>query len=308
MAAFLRGGRHRAGTARAVVTVGHEVRERVEAEFVETWLPRMLQAAELGLPAAEPTEVSPSVRHARELLHAFTRRVHRQAAADTVAATQSLLAELGRQAMAISAAQQRITDHESMASLYEADHANALALRLAVRMSALATGAWPTPRKQAAHLVDIGRAAQSRVADYQRIKIHGTPDLTVRPQAIEPLMAAVTELLDNALRHGGAHASVVLGLSADPQSAGAWVTVTDNGPGMPGRTLSLLRRVLDAGGRVPTGESWPGQGIRLVALAARHLGLRVALAREPEQTVATLQVPAGLLVPPQAPATLLRRP
>ncbi|MEV7595766.1 ATP-binding protein [Kitasatospora sp. NPDC089797] len=228
--------------------------------------------------------------------------VRAQACADAAAASRPVLAQLGRQAGELHAAQQRITDPESLACLYRADLANALALRFAVRQAVLTGGVWPSPRRQAARLDEVGRAATSRVAAFERVQVRESADLTVVPGAVEPLAAAVAELVDNALRYGGPQANVVLAGWMEPGGGGAaWLTVTDSaGPGMDDGTLAAVRQVLEGGGRAPAGTRWPGLGLRLVAAAARHLDLRVTVTSVRGQTVASVLLPPALLVPPPA--------
>ncbi|MFJ2778282.1 MULTISPECIES: ATP-binding protein [unclassified Kitasatospora] len=301
MAVFSRTGRHRGAAADVVAVVCQEAHNAALNDFVATWLPHLLRAAELGMPPR--VDQAPSVvRRAAAMVLASAGRVRGQISQDAATAVRPVLAQLGRQGSELSAAQQQITDAASLACLYQVDLANALASRFAVRLAVLTGGIWPAPRRQPAQFAEVGQAATSRVADFERVQVLATADLTVVPWAIEPLAAAVAELLDNALLCGGPQAQVVLASSTEPGGGGAtWLTVTDNGgPGMDDRTLPAVRQVLESGGRAPAGTRWPGLGLRLVAAAARYLDLKVTVTSVPGQTVASVLLPPALLVPPPA--------
>ncbi|MFE4512632.1 ATP-binding protein [Kitasatospora sp. NPDC056783] len=284
-----------------MAVVRREAYDAALNSFVATWLPHLLRTAELGLPP-RLDEAPPAVLQAAAIVVESVGRVRAQVCEDAAAASLPVLAQLGRQARELNAAQQLITDAESLAGLYRADLANALALRFAVRQAALTGGIWPAPRRQPARLDEVGQAATSRVADFERVRVLATADLTVVPGAVEPLAAAVAELLDNGLLFGSPQAHVVLASSTEPGGGGAtWLTVTDNGgPGMDAGTLAAVRQVLESGGRVPAGTRWPGLGLRMVAAVARYLGLKVTVTSVPGQTVASVLLPTALLVPPPA--------
>ncbi|MFB7673156.1 ATP-binding protein [Kitasatospora purpeofusca] len=293
--ALLTPRRRRARTAIDTEAIQREAEAAALAAF-GTWLVPLLQNAERGI-VPNLDELAPGLRRTTELALASISRVRRQAAEDVAAAVNPVRLELLRQMLHLNAAQQTVTSAEPMAHLFAADHANAMALRHAVRACVLATGTWPEPRRQAARLIEVGQAAQGRVADYRRIGFLGNPDVSVRPAAVEPLAAAVAELLDNALRHGGPQAEVVVESDADPGSGGAWVVVRDSGPGMQPATLAVVRNVLTGTDPTPS-SAWPWRGIRLVAAAARLLALQPAVASVPGRTAVTLLLPAALLVPP----------
>ncbi|MBD0670403.1 ATP-binding protein [Streptomyces sp. CBMA156] len=306
MAVFSRAGRHR-GTADVMAVVRKEAQDAAQAHFVSTLLPQLLDAVEAGFPP-QFEGAPPVVSRAANLVLAFADRSRRQAAQDTAAAVRPVLEQINRQGRELAAAQRSVVDADSMAALYRADHANALAARFAVRLTVLAGGLWPAPRPQPATLAEVGQAAQGQVADYERVQAGGTADLTVVPEAVVPVVAALAELLDNALSHGGPQAQVVLECSAQPGSGATWLVVTDTGPGMSEATLAAVRRVLDGGGRVPAGTPWSGHGMRLVAAAAQLVGLRAAVNSAPGRTTAGVLLPPELLVPPPAPAgSVLRR-
>ncbi|MFB8290227.1 ATP-binding protein [Kitasatospora purpeofusca] len=304
MAVFSRTGRHRGRAADALAAVRQEVQDAAEAALVDTWLPHLLRAAEGGL--SPRLDGAPSaVLRAADLVLASAARLRRQTAEEVTADIGPVLDQLGRQATSLTAVQQTVLNEDALHHLYCADHAGALAARFGVRLTVLAGGGWPVRRRPAA-LREVGQAAQSRVADYERVEVRGTPALNVVAGAVEPLVAALAELLDNALR-AGPQTPVLLEGSADPGGA-AWLVVTDTGPGLPPETLAAVRRVLAGGGSIPPGTTWTGRGLRLVAAAARHLNFQVAVTSSPGRTTAGLLLPPALLTPPPAPvAPALRR-
>jgi two-component system osmolarity sensor histidine kinase EnvZ len=83
----------------------------------------------------------------------------------------------------------------------------------------------------------------------------------------------VVNLIENALRHGGAEVSVATGCDA----ANAWIEVRDRGPGIPAedaeRMLQPFTRLDSARG----GASGTGLGLAIVDRIARMHGGRVRL-------------------------------
>ncbi|MFD9062308.1 ATP-binding protein [Kitasatospora purpeofusca] len=300
MAVFARAGRHRGRAAAAQAADRTRTQDVAVADFVDAWLPYLLRCAETGLPA-RLDGAPPTVVRAADLVLGSTGRIRRLAAEETAAAVHPILDLLARQGQDLLAAQQSVGAEVPLDHLYRADHANVLAAHLGVRLSVLSGGPWPA-RSRPAALHDVARAAQSRVAHYERVRVADTPDLTVVPAAVEPLAAAAAELLDNAVRHGGQQAGAVLECSTDAGSGAVWLAVTDHGPGLPQETLAAARRVLAQGGCAPARAPWPGLGMRLVAAAVRHLDLRVSLTSMPGRTAAALLLPPALLVPPPAAA------
>ncbi|MFJ6769967.1 ATP-binding protein [Kitasatospora sp. NPDC091257] len=303
MAVFSRTGRHRGAAADVVAVVRQEAHDAALEHFVATWLPHLLRAAERGMPP-RVDEAPPAIRRAANMVLASAGRVRGQISQDAATAVRPVLAQLGRQGSELAAAQQQITDAASLDHLYRADLVNALASRFAVRLAVLTGGIWPAPSRQPAQLAEVGQAATSQVADYERVQVLATADLTVVPGAVYPLVAAAAELLDNALLYGGPQAHVELASSTEPGGGATWLTVTDKGgPGMDDETLATVRQVLEGGGRAPAKKPWPGLGLRLVAAAARYLDLKVTVTSAPGQTTAGVLLPPALLVRPPAPAS-----
>jgi signal transduction histidine kinase len=98
----------------------------------------------------------------------------------------------------------------------------------------------------------------------QAIDLRGDPDL---------LAVAVANLVDNAVRHGASRVT----LRAGRAGAAQWIEVMDDGPGIPGEHLAVLRSALakfDASGLV---DEALGLGLTLAAMVARAHGGTIEL-------------------------------
>lgn len=98
----------------------------------------------------------------------------------------------------------------------------------------------------------------------QEIDVRGDPDL---------LAVAVANLVDNAVRHGASHVA----LKAGREGSAQWIEVIDDGPGIPGERLAVLRSALarfDASGLV---DEALGLGLTLAAMVARAHGGTIEL-------------------------------
>ncbi|MDG6108955.1 sensor histidine kinase [Dactylosporangium aurantiacum] len=162
-------------------------------------------------------------------------------------------------------------DPDRLAQLFAVDH---LATRLrhdTQRLLVLAGADLAHGHAAPVPLIDVLRAAQSRIQDYQRVEYGRVDDdLGVEPAAVDGVVHLLAELLDNAARHATAERPVVV--DARRTGDGAVVHVTDRGPGVdPARLEELNARLADP---PPFG---PRLGLTVVArLAARH-GVDVTL-------------------------------
>lgn len=103
------------------------------------------------------------------------------------------------------------------------------------------------------------------------------------------LFQAVTNLLDNALKHTPAGSRIRL---SGRQAGGALIEVSDDGPGIPAEHRA---RVVERFYRVPGSEGRPGLGLGLsvVDAVARAHGARLELADDGSGLAARLHLPAG---------------
>ena len=137
-------------------------------------------------------------------------------------------------------------------------------------------------------LLDVLRAAQSRIQAYQRVEYGRVDDdVSVEPAAVDGVVHLLAELLDNAARHAGADRPVG-SVEARRTGDGAVIHVADRGPGVdlarrsrrsprrpgpvrpaagadrhrPARRPARARRDPPAGAAGPGTGSWPPCGCR----------------------------------------------
>ncbi|MER7001840.1 nitrate- and nitrite sensing domain-containing protein [Dactylosporangium sp. NPDC000555] len=210
------------------------------------------------------------------------------------------------------AAERDEADPDRLDQLFAFDH---LATRMRHDNQSLLVlaGADTAPgRHEPATLLDLLRAAQSRIEDYRRIEYGRiAPDVRIVPEAVDDVAHLLAELFDNAARSGPPDRPVLV--EGRRSGDGVVVEVTDRGPGLDPSRLSELNARLttacapDAGpasSRASEAAGLPRTGLLVVArLAARH-GLAVTLLVPPsgEGLRAEVQLPAELvLAGPAAP-------
>ncbi|WP_171166849.1 ATP-binding protein [Streptomyces sp. I05A-00742] len=202
--------------------------------------------------------------------------------------------------------EQSAEDPVLMAGLMRADHAAAQLARQAQTMKVLC-GAWPGRQwPEAVSLLDVVRGAQSRILEYQRVRVQGARDAAVEPRAVEALIHAVAELLDNATRYSPPTVTVLVGIR--PVHSGAVIEIDDGGLGMTEQALAEAEVRL-GGGAVAEGRGLgakPQLGLAAVGMLARRYGFSVKLDSPSAYggVRAVVLVPSALLTQgPAAPAT-----
>jgi two-component system OmpR family sensor kinase len=124
--------------------------------------------------------------------------------------------------------------------------------------------------------IDLRQLAQLVVDEFPQSRDHAhqlrlITDTTPAPVMgdIDALGIAVRNLIDNALKHAGPEASVVVQVRPDE------ISVTDDGPGAPGTDLAALTRPFERGSTLARGS---GLGLSLVQTIARQSGAELLLA------------------------------
>jgi signal transduction histidine kinase len=116
---------------------------------------------------------------------------------------------------------------EIFGDLLRLDHGTALIGRLADSIAVLG-GARPGRQwSKAVPLFSVLRGAMSRILDYQRVELHSVSEVAVVGPAVEPLIHALAELLDNATRYSPPQTRVHL--TAVEVQAGVAVEIEDGG-------------------------------------------------------------------------------
>ncbi|MEW1911841.1 ATP-binding protein [Kitasatospora sp. NPDC085895] len=183
------------------------------------------------------------------------------------------------------------------------DHGNALIGRLADSIAVLG-GARPGRQwSRAVPLYSVLRGGISRILDYRRVELHPVSEVAVVGPAVEPLIHALAELLDNATRYSPPHTRVHL--SATEVQAGIAIEIEDGGLSLSEEGRARAERMLrDAQAGIDLNDlgETPRLGLAVVGRLAQAYGFQVSL-----RPSAYGGVRAVLIVPQQlittAPAT-----
>ncbi|MFD9123213.1 sensor histidine kinase [Kitasatospora sp. NPDC059571] len=203
-------------------------------------------------------------------------------------------------------------DNEVFGDLLHLDHGTALIGRLADSIAVLG-GARPGRQwPQDVPLFGVLRGAMSRILDYRRVEIHSVVDLAVVGSAVEPLIHAIAELLDNATRYSPPLTRVHL--TAVQVQSGVAVEIEDGGVGLSEEARVRAEQVLSQSSLGldlnDLGEN-PRLGLSVVGRLAQANGFQVSLRPSAYGGVrAVLIVPQELITagmvsadaPPAAPA------
>ncbi|WP_455360043.1 sensor histidine kinase [Streptomyces sp. SYSU K21746] len=162
--------------------------------------------------------------------------------------------------------------------LLRLDHGTALIGRLADSIAVLG-GARPGRQwSRAVPLYSVMRGAMSRIIDYQRVELHSVSEVAVVGPAVEPLIHALAELLDNATRYSPPQTRVHV-TAVDVQS-GIAVEIEDGGVSMSeearGRAERMLRQAQQGIDLNDLGET-PRLGLAVVGRLAQAYNFQVSL-------------------------------
>ncbi|UNS95368.1 ATP-binding protein [Streptomyces tubbatahanensis] len=168
---------------------------------------------------------------------------------------------------------------EFFADLLRLDHSNALISRLADTIAVLG-GARPGRQwSQPVPLYSVLRGAMSRIADYQRVSLHSVAEVAVMGRAVEPLIHALAELLDNATCYSPPQTRVHL--TAGEVHAGIAVEIEDGGFGLSEEARTRAEHMLETAREGidlnDLGEA-PRLGLTVVGRLAQEYDFQVSLA------------------------------
>ncbi|MFD9689703.1 ATP-binding protein [Kitasatospora sp. NPDC059146] len=181
--------------------------------------------------------------------------------------------------------------------LLRLDHGNALVGRLADSIAVL-SGARPGRQwTRPIALYSVLRGGMSRILEYQRVDLHPVTQISVTGPAVEPLIHAVAELLDNATRYSPPHTHVHL--SASEVQSGIAIEVEDGGLGLTDeariRAERSMREAMVSKDFDDLTES-PRLGFAILGRLCQAYGFQVSLRRSAYGGVrAVLVVPQELL-------------
>ncbi|MGW6456086.1 sensor histidine kinase [Streptomyces sp. NPDC055078] len=167
---------------------------------------------------------------------------------------------------------------EVFGDLLRIDHGTALIGRLADSIAVLG-GARPGRQwTKAVPLYSVLRGAMSRIIDYQRVELHSVSEVAVVGPAVEPLIHALAELLDNATRYSPPQTRVHL--TAVDVNSGIAVEIEDGGVSMSEEARRRAERMLQQaqeGIDVNDLGETPRLGLAVVGRLAQVYGFQVSL-------------------------------
>lgn len=181
-------------------------------------------------------------------------------------------------------------------SSMQVDHAAAQQGRHAQSLAVLC-GEWPGqqwPRPLA--LVDVVRAAASRIVAYKRVEVSGDPDTAAAAQVVEPLIHLVAELLANATQSSPPSTKVLVAVRNVQR--GAVIEIDDGGVGMDEHHLEQAREVVSGRRPVDVGEvgEIPQTGLAVIGHYVRRHGFLADLLPSPYGGVrAVVLVPSEIV-------------
>ncbi|WP_249401397.1 ATP-binding protein [Streptomyces sp. PKU-MA01144] len=226
---------------------------------------------------ADHTRERETLAEENERLDAQSRR----AVADRASALSACAKSAGRMQALITSMladlremEERYTDERVLGDLLQLDHRAAQAGRLADSIAVL-TGSrsgrrWARP----IGMESVLRGAMSRIAGYQRVRVHSVSEVAVAGHAAEGVMHALAELLDNAANFSPPTAEVHVYVEEVP--AGAIVSVEDSGLVMGEVQLRRAKHAVSGDVTDLGGLSGTRLGLAVVGRLARKHGLTVS--------------------------------
>ncbi|GGT43763.1 ATPase [Streptomyces atratus] len=187
--------------------------------------------------------------------------------------------------------------------LLRIDHGTALIGRLADSIAVLGgarpSRQWPKP----VPLFSVLRGAMSRILEYPRVDLHSIAKVAIIGTAVEPLIHACAELLDNATRYSPPQTRVHV--TAVEVQTGIAIEIEDGGVSLSeearARAENMLARAQAGSNMNDLGES-PRLGMAVVGRLSRMYDLQVSLRQSAYGGVrAVLIVPRAMITTGPAP-------
>jgi signal transduction histidine kinase len=168
--------------------------------------------------------------------------------------------------------------HDVFGDLLRLDHGNALIGRLADSIAVLG-GARPGRQwSKPVPLFSVLRGGMSRIIGYQRVELHSVAEVAVVGPAVEPLIHALAELLDNATRYSPPDTQVHL--TAVEVQSGIAIEIEDGGVSMSEearrRAERMLQQAQEGIDLNDLGES-PRLGLAVVGRLAQAYEFQISL-------------------------------
>jgi hypothetical protein len=187
--------------------------------------------------------------------------------------------------------------------LLRIDHGTALIGRLADSIAVLGKARpgrqWPKP----VPLFSVLRGAMSRILEYQRVDLHSIAKIAIIGTAVEPLIHACAELLDNATRYSPPQTRVHV--TAVEVQTGIAIEIEDGGVSLSEEARARAERMLaqaQAGIDLNDLGETPRLGMAVVGRLCQMYGLQVSLRQSAYGGVrAVLVVPRDVVTTGPAP-------
>ncbi|ONI91653.1 ATP-binding protein [Actinosynnema sp. ALI-1.44] len=254
-----------------------------EAHLVNARIPALAESLS-NRPVEVPGPVNPrfAQSHGRVLdlfadsVQQATARGEQSAKATLKSMMRAVQSLANEQQVAISAMQERHDDADVLQGLLRIDHMNSQLGRRA-QATAVLCGSWPGQQRSASSLTDVVRGATSRIRDYLRVNIPIEADIAVTSRAVEPVVLAVAELLDNGARHSQPNTAVEVNFQQAHN--GIAIMVDDAGVGMTAEELGRAARLLagDGASDISRLGDPPQVGFAVIGVLAARYGFRVSV-------------------------------
>lgn len=287
---------HQLDQARADASGNWQYAQQVIGEvehFVERRLPAAVQEIR-GVPvrhepglrhgSLEGSEIAGYLAVLDTLLRQTAADVRRQAedaaGAGVRVAAEEIQAALTRAQRDIDAALDADEDQGAGSTTPQAlariDHAVTLAGHTVQRLRILANS-WPGVQRANCSVLEIIESARGQIPHLDAVEYafqSATADVLVEGLIVEPVIVALTELLDNATSYSGEKASTYV----QRVRAGIRITVEDSGLGMSPLQLERAERALASGGADVTALAEPfSLGFLVIGRLIHQYNLRVTL-------------------------------
>ncbi|WP_030418093.1 MULTISPECIES: ATP-binding protein [unclassified Streptomyces] len=162
--------------------------------------------------------------------------------------------------------------------LLRLDHGTALIGRLADSVSVLGGGRpgrqWPRP----VALYSVLRGAMSRILEYRRINLASIAKVNITGTAVEPVIHAAAELLDNATRYSPPHSKVHV--TATEVHSGVCIEIEDAGVSLSEESRARIEGMLERAKRGTDLQDLsvhPRLGLAVVGRLCAAYGMEVSL-------------------------------
>ncbi|WP_262704160.1 ATP-binding protein [Streptomyces sp. NEAU-383] len=243
------------------------VSERERANTAEARALAAERGEEVARLAAVQADLDEAARRERILRDSV------QASFESVARNMHAMSMVQQQVL--DGLEQYVEDAGLMGEVMKADHAAAQMTRKAQTLLVMC-GIWPARREtRPVSLFDCVRGAQSRIVEFGRVDVHGGQTLYAVAPAVEGLMHAVAELLENATVFSPSRTQVAVAIRE--VAAGAVIEIDDAGLGMPPDVLEKAVGQLRDGLDLAQLGAVPRLGLACVGRWSRELGFGVEL-------------------------------